>query len=280
VALLVVGIPSLVQLTAAPALLDHLERDRAAVADGQVWRLLTSLVVQDGGVAGTVGNLVALAVVGTFAEQVWEWRSWAVIAVGSGVAAELWGLAVQPVGGGNSVAVLGLSGSLAVVALREGDRVARALAAAALAAGLWLLVTGDVHGGGMAAGAVLGVLLRRRTRTRPDLRGDVMTDHLDELETPVRAMIEATNSGDTEALVAAFAHDALLVDWGREFAGREAIARWNVGENIGHHLMVTGVTRDGDATVVAVDVTGTGFNGPGTLTFRTRDGRIEHLLIQ
>jgi hypothetical protein len=102
----------------------------------------------------------------------------------------------------------------------------------------------------------------------------------DELEPPVRTMIEATNSGDTEALVAAFAPDALLVDWGREFAGRDAIRRWNVDENIGHHLAVTGVTHHGAETAVSVRVTGTGFNGDGTLTFRVRDGLIEHLLIQ
>jgi ketosteroid isomerase-like protein len=103
---------------------------------------------------------------------------------------------------------------------------------------------------------------------------------MDELEPAVRTMIEATNSGDTEALVAAFAPDALLVDWGREFAGHDAIRGWNVGENVGHHLEVTGVSRTGDTTEVRVDVSGTGFNGAGTLTFRTRDGLIEHLLIQ
>ena len=54
VTVLVVAVPSLVQLTVAPDLLAALERDRGAIADGQVWRLLTSLVVQDGGWAGTV----------------------------------------------------------------------------------------------------------------------------------------------------------------------------------------------------------------------------------
>ncbi|MFG1672935.1 rhomboid family intramembrane serine protease [Micromonospora sp. NPDC049282] len=102
-ALVVVGVPTLLQLTVAPALLGQLERDRAAVADGQVWRLVTSLVVQNGGVAGSVFNLAALAVVGVVAERVWGAKRWVVVALAAGVLAQLWGLVVQPVGAGNSV---------------------------------------------------------------------------------------------------------------------------------------------------------------------------------
>ncbi len=38
---------------------------------GQVWRVLTSVLVQDGGRGGTTFNLVTLAVVGIFASEVW-----------------------------------------------------------------------------------------------------------------------------------------------------------------------------------------------------------------
>jgi membrane associated rhomboid family serine protease len=159
IALLVVGVPTLVQLTVAPSLLDVLERQRDAILAGEVWRLTTSLVVQDGGTAGAVGNLVALAVVGAVAEQVWDRRRWVAIALGSAVAGELWGLVVQPVGGGNSVAVFGLSASLAVVAVRQGDAVARGIAVVALVACGVLLVTGDLHGGAALAGGVLAIAL-------------------------------------------------------------------------------------------------------------------------
>jgi hypothetical protein len=131
-----------------------------------VWRLLTALVVQDGGTGGAVGNLVALAVVGAVAEQVWSRRAWVAVALGGAFLAELWGLAVQPVGGGNSVAVFALSASLAVVAPVRGDLVTRVLAGAALAAGAVLLVTGDLHGGAVLAGALLGLWLSRTGEPR------------------------------------------------------------------------------------------------------------------
>jgi len=45
VAVIIVGIPSLAQFTVAPWLLNSLERNWTLIARGQVWRLLTSLVV-------------------------------------------------------------------------------------------------------------------------------------------------------------------------------------------------------------------------------------------
>ena len=161
-ALVVVGVATLLQLTVAPGLLDDLERRRAAMLHGQVWRLGTALVVQDGGAAGAVSNLVALAIVGTAAEQVWQRRRWLAIALGAGLAGELWGLVVQPVGAGNSIADVGLAASLAVLALRRGDRTARALAAATLVSYGVLLLTADIHGGAALAGALLAAGARPR----------------------------------------------------------------------------------------------------------------------
>jgi membrane associated rhomboid family serine protease len=163
-AMLVVGVPTLVQLTVAPGLLRLLERNWAAISEGQLWRLGTSLVVQDGGWSGAVFNLAMLAVVGSTAEQVWGARRWLVLAVGSGVCAQFWGAVVQPVGGGNSVGVFGLAASLAVVALVRGRGPSRLLGAAALAVGTVLLVLGDLHGGATAIGAVLAAILVRRRR--------------------------------------------------------------------------------------------------------------------
>ena len=70
VAVLVIGTVSLVQLTGAPSMLGDLQRDRAAIADGEIWRLLTALTTQDGGAAGAISNLVLLAVLGILAERV------------------------------------------------------------------------------------------------------------------------------------------------------------------------------------------------------------------
>jgi hypothetical protein len=87
------------------------------------------------------------------------------IALGAAVAGELWGLVVQPVGGGNSVADVGLAASLAVLAVRRGDRTARALAAVALAVYGVLLLTADVHGGAALAGALLAARCSPRVRS-------------------------------------------------------------------------------------------------------------------
>jgi rhomboid protease GluP len=159
VAVIIVGIPTLAQFTVAPWLLNSLERNWTLIARGQVWRLLTSLVVQDGGVAGAIFNLVALAIIGFAAEQVWGPLRWTVIALTGAIAGELWGKIVQPIGAGNSVAVFSLAASLAVVAMLRGAGLQRVLGVISLAGAALLLIIGDIHGGAATVGAVLGGLL-------------------------------------------------------------------------------------------------------------------------
>lgn len=101
------------------------------------------------------------------------------------------------------------------------------------------------------------------------------------LEPPIQAMIDATNRGDSQALLSAFADDAVLVDWGRTFAGKSEIARWNADENIGtrNRIRVTSVRRSGNEVQVAVQVTGEGYNGAGTLAFQLGAQGIARLVI-
>jgi hypothetical protein len=101
------------------------------------------------------------------------------------------------------------------------------------------------------------------------------------LEPPIQAMLDATNRGDSEAFLAVFEHDAVLVDWGRTFTGKKAIARWNDDENMGtqNKIDVTGVERSADGVAVKVSVTGTGYNGEGTLTFQLGPRGIRRLVI-
>ncbi|WP_344617578.1 rhomboid family intramembrane serine protease [Dactylosporangium salmoneum] len=168
----VVAVCSLLQLTVAPGLFEALRRDRAAIAGGEVWRLVTSVVVQDGGWSGTIFNLVALAVLGTFAERLWGTGRWLGVALVVQVLGGLWGLVVQPVGAGTSLVDFGLGASLAAgaVVLGAGPR-SRGPAAVSLAAALALLVLGDIHGGaalvGAAAGAALAIRQRRRALAFP-----------------------------------------------------------------------------------------------------------------
>jgi hypothetical protein len=102
-----------------------------------------------------------------------------------------------------------------------------------------------------------------------------------ELEKPIQTMIDATNRGDSEGLLSAFADDAVLTDWGRTFAGKSEIARWNSDENVGtqNQIRVTGVKRSGKSVNVSIEVTGTGFNGSGSMIFEVDGDSIKRLAI-
>ena len=102
------------------------------------------------------------------------------------------------------------------------------------------------------------------------------------LPAPVRAVFDATNAGDTEAFLDAFAADGVVDDWGREFHGREAIRRWSDAENIGVQSRLTptaSVAADGEYIVTAT-VAGGGFNGPSHFTFRVAGDRVTRMTIR
>lgn len=99
----------------------------------------------------------------------------------------------------------------------------------------------------------------------------------------IRAFVDATNSGDSEAFAAAFTGDAYLNDWGREYRGRDAVREWNRTDNIGvqthFELIAIGPGPDPDSYVVTLTVTGNGYNGAGAMTFHLRNGLIASLRI-
>lgn len=104
-----------------------------------------------------------------------------------------------------------------------------------------------------------------------------------ELPGAIRAFIDATNRGDTEAFVAAFAPDASLNDWGREFTGHDGIRSGNRTDNIGvrAHFELVGI-EPGDgpgAYTVTLTVAGDGYNGTGPMRFELRDDVISRLTI-
>jgi hypothetical protein len=105
---------------------------------------------------------------------------------------------------------------------------------------------------------------------------------MSDLAAPIRRMFDATNRGDSEDFLDAFADGATLDDWGRTFTGREAIAGWNARENIGvnSHLEATGVEQEGDEIRVGVAVTGGGYNGGGSMTFTLDGDRIATMVIR
>lgn len=131
------------------------------MAAGQYWRVVTAWLVQVDGPAQILFNGIGLLVFGSIC----EWRAgrlWWLAAYGvAGIAGEVAGIFWQPVGGGNSVAVLGLFALFAVSQLdrRDVPAPARALPLAVAGAGaVWLLTQRDIHGVALAAGLVLAGL--------------------------------------------------------------------------------------------------------------------------
>ncbi|WP_217571952.1 nuclear transport factor 2 family protein [Mesorhizobium sp. GbtcB19] len=98
---------------------------------------------------------------------------------------------------------------------------------------------------------------------------------------PIRRFVEATNAGDTAAFLDAFTDDAFLSDWGRDFHGRDGVARWNQSDNIGvqSKLSIVRVTQRDGVHHVRVAVTGNGFNGEGDMAFTLNGERIASLII-
>jgi hypothetical protein len=104
---------------------------------------------------------------------------------------------------------------------------------------------------------------------------------MSEVPSAVQRMIDATNSGDHDAFVAAFTPEAVLVDWGKVFEGHAGIAGWDESDNIGRrsHFEVAEARAEGDDWIVTLDVTGGGFNGRSDVRFELADDRISRMEI-
>ncbi|WP_051830730.1 MULTISPECIES: rhomboid family intramembrane serine protease [Streptomyces] len=150
---------------AVPAAVDDLMRQPDALSDGQWWRAGTALLVQSSGLAQIAFNLSALLVIGAVTEAVlgW-WRTLAVFLV-SGLLAHVVSLAGwSPRGGGDSVAVCGLLGALAVAFLLRGNLRGPGLKAhwyvlLVPAAAVFLCAMRNNHGAGLLVGCLLGLVL-------------------------------------------------------------------------------------------------------------------------
>ena len=99
---------------------------------------------------------------------------------------------------------------------------------------------------------------------------------------PVARLLQAANDHDTDAFLASFTDDGVVDDWGREFAGPDAIRGWSDKEFIGVAvtLEILSVTTEGDTTTVAAQVGGSGFNGPSHFAFAVRDDLVARMTIR
>ena len=102
------------------------------------------------------------------------------------------------------------------------------------------------------------------------------------LPAPIQRLVDAINTGDTEAFVASFTEDGFVDDWGREFTDRAAIKAWSDHEFIGANgtMDVQRVDTDGDQVVVVADWRSTHANGLSEFTFDVDGDRIARMTIR
>jgi membrane associated rhomboid family serine protease len=138
-----------------PGLLQAWQRNPDGL-HGDWWRTGSALFVQDGGIVGALSNLGFLLVIGAIVEQFLAPWQWLTCYFGAALCGALAGYGWQPVGAGNSIAVCGLAGALAVALWA---RTPGAVRAAPIALLYWcgaLLATAWWPGlfAGLAAGAL------------------------------------------------------------------------------------------------------------------------------
>ena len=149
-----------------PPVLDLFGRDRSLLLQGEWWRLITPLFVQDGGWPGTLFNISSLLVVGLCAETLHRRSTFLVVYFLAGLTSEIVAYTLLPHQGfaGNSVAIMGAAGLCLVTLCVIGGIATRILGIVGVLSGVARLVTGNLHGIGFAVGAVAGVLAAARSR--------------------------------------------------------------------------------------------------------------------
>ncbi|SHM86862.1 rhomboid family intramembrane serine protease [Cryptosporangium aurantiacum] len=148
---------------AVPAVVDALARD-PGFFDGEVWRLVTPILVNPQGWGQIFNNGIGLLIFGALVEQVYGRARWLVLYLTGGVVGEVYSYASEYYNAGSSVAVAGLLGGVAAWLLvgRPGTPSAMRAGAGALLVGAFALaVSGDNHGAPLLAGAVVGGVMIR-----------------------------------------------------------------------------------------------------------------------
>lgn len=99
---------------------------------------------------------------------------------------------------------------------------------------------------------------------------------------PVASFIDAVNRHDEAGFLDAFSTQGFVDDWGRTFAGRDAIRGWSDKEFIGARGTLTPqqVTNEGGAIVVVGDWRSTHANGLSRFEFAVDGDKLRSMTIR
>ncbi len=140
-----------------PSLEDALRRQPGALADGEVWRAVTPLLVHPEGWLQVAVDLVGIAVVGSAAERALGAGRFLAVYLLTGVVGHLAGAAWDPTSAGSSVAVLGTAGALVAWQARTRHRPDPAGAAASVYAVAVIAALAGGHASPTVGGALAAV---------------------------------------------------------------------------------------------------------------------------
>lgn len=130
--------------------LDALRRDPAALGDGQIWRLISPVLVQsDSGIGNVLLVFATCAAIGIIAERLLSPASWLTFYFCGALAGHALGEAFQPLEGGTSVAFVGILGGLGALVTFGRDPVLKHFRWQALLAiplSILDIALGDIHG--------------------------------------------------------------------------------------------------------------------------------------
>jgi rhomboid protease GluP len=148
-----------------PSIGTLLQRNALLIRQGEVWRMVTTWLVETDGWTQIAVNFAGLAIFGTLVELLVGRRWWILGYLVAGLTGEVAGLFWQPFGGGNSVAICGLIGLFSVWQLRRQQTLGpqRYLGTIVwLSLGLWLCFRRDIHGPALVAGFLVAALVFAR----------------------------------------------------------------------------------------------------------------------
>lgn len=149
-----------------PDVLHLFQRDRSRLLEGDWWRLITPLFVQDGGWPGTWFNLLALVALGIAVEVRYRGRTLLVVYFLAGIISEMFAYTLLQHQGfaGNSVANMGTAGTALVMLCTRKTPPSTAFGVIGLLSGTLLMLTLNLHGVGFGVGGLAGAVMVLRSR--------------------------------------------------------------------------------------------------------------------